>query len=811
MNRPFVILLLPLAIGILISHFFELNLFIIFAIFCLIILGIFYNIIKKKPNQNMLIILFLILGIFLYIANDNSILKTQVNKRVECTGIVEEVLKKDENQEKYVIKVDELDKTKIKREKIILNIIGNKDLEIGDRISFNGELKIPMINTNPKLFNYRLNLITEKIFTIITIKEHSIISIDKSHQNLKYRIKNRFISSVENLFNIYLNEKNSSLIKSIILGKSIYLDEQDISLYRDMGLAHILAVSGLHIGVLSGFFIFIFSRIGIKRIKNVIFTLIILWVYGYLIGFPTSILRSNIMFSLLFYSQIIHEPYDSINTLSFAMFILLIINPYYLFNIGFQLSFAASFAIITFTPRIEDLFYPLKNSIVTTLSAILGVQIGLFPIQSYYFNKISLLGVLANIAIVPILSISLVLGFLMIFFNFTFAYVNNFIGPILNFIISIQFKILYLLNHIPFNIVKIFSPEFIVIIMFYIFIFILFKIIDIRKLKKPIVKTLVIYFIILLIYNSYWITRDDTMELHFIDVGQGDSILMRAGHKAYLMDTGGSLFGNFDIGEYITLAYLEKLGVRKLDAVFITHFDEDHSQGLDALLENMPIDMVLGSYIPRENHIYKKIVNKCIPFIVLNEGHIIDLGKNARLKIIWPNKGINRELSPNNLSLVSILSTNKYRVLFTGDIEEDAEYFVLDKLNNKVDIIKIPHHGSKTSSTERLLEKIVPKVGIISVGRNNIYGHPNKEVIDRYNALNTKLYRTDEMGLIKIILDDDNYTINTFLENGDKIKPKLYVFLYDNIFILSFYFIYFMLIYILVKNSSTEGDDIFVL
>ncbi len=141
--------------------------------------------------------------------------------------------------------------------------------------------------------------------------------------------------------------------------------------------------------------------------------------------------------------------------------------------------------------------------------------------------------------------------------------------------------------------------------MFYIFIFILFKIIDIRKLKKPIVKTLVIYFIILLIYNSYWITRDDTMELHFIDVGQGgDSILMRAGHKAYLMDTGGSLFGNFDIGgEYITLAYLEKLGVRKLDAVFITHFDEDHSQGLDALLENMPIDMVLGSYIPRENHI----------------------------------------------------------------------------------------------------------------------------------------------------------------------------------------------------------------
>ena len=145
----------------------------------------------------------------------------------------------------------------------------------------------------------------------------------------------------------------------------------------------------------------------------------------------------------------------------------------------------------------------------------------MFPIQSYYLNKIILLGVLANIAIVHILSISLVLGFLMIFFNFTFAYVNNFIGPILNFIISIKFKILYLFYHIPFNIVKIFSPEFIVIIMFYIFIFILFKIIDIRKLKKPIVKTLVIYFIILLIYNSYWITRDDTMELHFIDVGQG--------------------------------------------------------------------------------------------------------------------------------------------------------------------------------------------------------------------------------------------------------------------------------------------------
>lgn len=813
MNRPITVLLTPYILGVLFVYYCEINPLTMIILLLISIITLFYNIINNSLNQKFLIVLFFFLGIFTTVTvNNGSALIHQVDKRSNLYGTVEQVIHIDDTRGKYVVKVGQLDNKSITKEKIILNVIGNMDLERGDTICFNGVLKIPPENSNPKLFNYRLALMSDKIYTTMTIKDYSIREINKNNPNIRYTIKSKIISHIEDLFSSKLKEDNSSLITSIILGKSNYLNEENLFLYRDMGLAHILAVSGLHIGIISGFLIFLFSRLGIKRSLNLSLTLGLIWIYGYLIDFPPSILRSSIMFTVLFCSQLIHEPYDSINTLSLAALVLLLINPYYLFNLGFQLSFMATISIILFAPKLNSIFYPNNNRLTNTLSSLIGVQIGLFPIQIYYFNKISLLSIPANIVVVPLLSLSLILGLLMIIFSYVIPFLNVGIGIVLDFILSLQFKILDMLNHIPYNIYKIFSPEIISILLFYIIILFLFGFIDIKRLNKDIHKIMLVCLFLIIVFNMVFIINDKSVELHFIDVGQGDAIFIRTRKANYLMDTGGSFFDSMDIGNSITLPYLEKLGVKRLDGIFITHFDEDHSQGLNALMENLKIDYIISSYYPEDSQLTEKIKTNKIPFMILKKGHRLFLDKEVNLDILWPCDELDNSYKPNNRSLVSLLTIEDTKILLTGDIEKEGEILIAKDFNEKVDIIKIPHHGSNTSSTWEFIEELKPEVGIISVGRNNFYGHPNIEVLERYKELRTQIYRTDSMGLIEIKHKNGDYFIKHFLQNGVRPKFNIPNFIYEHLILLLFYIVYFVVLcrYITwLFNRYTEENYIY--
>lgn len=793
-------------IGILITYYFVINNNIVIILLFFAICALVYNIIKGALNQRVILILFLLLGIFIGNNGVKSNLMDHIDKRLDYVGVIEEVLSREESFSKYIVSVRNVDNRSIPKEKIVLNISGSRDLGIGETIYFNGELKLPKENTNPRLFNYRLNLMTEKIYTAMSIKDHSIKEVDGINIAFRYRVKSNFIDVVSNTFNTYLSQKNASLMTGIFLGQSSYLSDEDIEIYRDMGLAHILAVSGLHIGIISAFIFFVLSNLGIKRKINVIITLSIIWLYGYLIGFPPSILRSSIMFTMLYYSQLIYEPYDSINAISFAMFILLMIHPYYLFNVGFQLSFAATFSIIILGPRIRERFYPFKNKIIQSFSSILGVQIGLLPFQAYYVNHINILSIIANLMMIPMVSIALILGFLMIIFTHI-PYINTLISHILEEVLNFEAMILGHLQEIPMNSLKIFSPEIMAIIIFYLLLFVVFNIISIRKLKKPILKACVFYLIFLIGINTYLIIDDDSIELHFIDVGQGDAILIRTKTADYLMDTGGSLFGDYNIAEGITLPYLEKLGINRLDALFITHFDADHSQGVPLLLENMNIGYIFSTYLPEDEEILNGIKSKDVQSIILREEDQLKLDDTVALDIIWP-KEIS-SLNSNNKSLVSILKTEGANILLTGDIEKEGEYFIKDKIHTSIDILKVPHHGSNTSSTDEFLQAIRPKDAIISVGRNNRYNHPSQDVLNRYDDMGIRVYRTDHMGLIRVIIEKGQYEIIPYLKDGKREKQDLIRFLYDNILYLMAYVICFMLIYIMVQISSYRGSEFY--
>lgn len=804
MSKPFTILTIPLAIGILITYYLMINSMFIFLLVFIAIMTLLYNIIKGGSNQSIILIIFLLLGLLIGSRARTGKLMAYIDERFEYVGIVEEVLRHDEDFSKYVVAITRVNNQRHTKEKIVLNVSGKLNLQIGETIYFDGELKLPKENTNPGLYNYRLKLMTERIYTTMSIRDHSIRVSEVDKLPFGYNIKSRFINLVTSTFSRHLSEENANLMKAIFLGQSSYLGDDELESYRDMGLAHILAVSGLHIGIISGFISLVLANLGIRKKVNVIATLATIWLYGYLIGFPPSILRSNIMFTILFLSQLIHEPYDSINSLSLAMFILLLINPYYLFNLGFQLSFAATFSIILLTPRIRHWFYPYNNKLIQSLSAIIGVQIGLLPFQVYYFNRINILSIPANLMIIPIISLALVLGFLMIVFS-TIARLTILLGGIHEYILNFEYLIFKWLEGASINTFKIFSPSLISVIIFYIIIFIIFDIISIRRLDKPLLKTICLYLILLTLGNAYYFVNSEFTEIHFIDVGQGDSILIRTKRADYLMDTGGSLFGDYNVAEAITLPYLEKLGIYSLDGLFITHFDSDHCQGVPLLLDELDIAYIFSSYLPQDDEILENIQSSRAKSVILNENDKLRLDRDIELDIIWPREV--SSLDANNRSLVSLLKTENTRLLFTGDIEREAEYMIKDKIDSPIDILKVPHHGSNTSSTEDLLQTTRPKDAIISVGRNNIYNHPSPEVIGRYENLDINIYRTDDMGLIKVIIDGNGYEIIPYLVDGERQQMDLKSSIEDNVIILLSYIFTLVLSCKMVKSTVREGEN----
>lgn len=756
MNKPFTLLIFPIIFGILLSYYFNttMEVMLVFTfLFCILFL---YNIYKKRSNNIIILLLFLLIGMMVTNINKESKLSSMFDTRKDYRGTIHQTIKTKDSESKFVVLVKSVDNKIMAKEKIVLKIIGDKHLRLGEEIEFNGVLHQPMTNTNPNLFNYRLSLLSDKIYATMTVKDFSVKKLE-GEIAFKYIIKEKFTIGVRQVFDKYLNDDNENLMSSIILGDSTYLDEDRLTRYRGLGLAHILAVSGLHIGIIAGFLLFIISRIGIKRRYNVLIVLSVIWIYGYLIGYPPSTLRASFMFSVLYYSMIIHEPYDRINTLCFTMLVLLIINPFWLFSVSFILSFITTFSIVILNPKIAGLFYPYKGKTVQALSTIISVNIGLFPVQVYYFNTVSIFGILANLITIPLLSTGLIIGMLMLLLENIIPIINVILGNFLNILLNIVSNIVLILYNLPLNTMNFLSPDIGTICLYYLMVAIIFKLIDLSLFDIKIKKIIFYYLLIYILSNSITLSSDKSINIHFIDVGQGDAILIETQSQKYMIDTGGSIFGDFDIGEGITLPYLKKIGINTLDGIIISHFDEDHSGGLNALINGLKVKKIYASYMPEIP--YEK------PITLIKENDVIILDNNTKLEFLWPENNLEgSSLSGNNKSLVCILTYYDKQILFTGDIEVETESKLIDKIQKPVDILKVAHHGSKTSSTLEFIKSISPKHSIISVGRNNFYGHPNEEVLNRLESIDSTIYRTDEMGLIKVILNKDNMKITHYLK-----------------------------------------------
>lgn len=600
-----------------------------------------------------------------------------------------------------------------------------KKVNIGSSVIVKGKLVSPKNNTVPYLFNYKKYLYNKRVYYTLKIDN---IKILKENSNSFIKLKNKVIKHV----NSY---KDSTYLYAFILGKTELISDEVLTSYRENGISHLFALSGLHVSIFSSILLFILKKLRFKEILNYVLIFIFLLLFSFITGFSPSILRATLLFFLLSINKVFYLNIRTLDILYLVFIILVIINPFIIYNLSFILSFTAAFFLIFSSDLLKG-----KNYFVSLFKVSLLSYFASLPLSIYYFGYTNLLGTILNLVFVPLVSF--------VVFPLT----------LLTFIISKFYSILNITTNLLESLSLLFN-KFKIIIYFprinLIFVFIYLSILMLYiKFKKKICLYLIIVLLIFFKIRPY---MDNNTYIYYIDVGQGDSILVVTQHlnKTILIDTGGIVSFNENYKSNIvknkTIPFFRRIGINKVDYLFLTHGDYDHAGEANELLSNFCVKKVFINK-GNINNIEKKINNK---EVLMLKNFVIDNIKVNSLN----NNVFNNE---NDNSTVLLFNIYDYKFLFMGDASIKTEEYLLNNyILPNVDILKVGHHGSYTSTSTDFINVIKPKYSVISVGENNIYKHPNKNVLDILD--NTKLFRTDVDGTIEVKISKKGYKIKTYV------------------------------------------------
>ena len=730
-----------------------------------------------------------------------------ISKSNNYKGIIVEEKEEEDYKKVYIVKLQS-DNEIINNRKCILNLKNknNKKLSYGDEIYFDREYSIPEGKRNYGGFDYSLYMKTQKLYGTFEIENYELINKNKGNK-IEEKILG-FKKYVKNILNTNLQKDEANLCIGLLIGDRTNISKQIEEDFKNSNLTHMLAVSGSHFTYIIIAISFVNKGIKRKRLGQIIMIIVII-LFMNLTGNTASVVRSGIMAIYIILASIFHKRADIWTSMAVAIIIQLINNPYAIFDIGLQLSYGGVIGIVVFNKNIlskilyfdnyikinikekiqknnkykmqeinntEIKLSKVKKYIIEASAVTISANIVIIPIMMYHFNTISFTFLISNLIVGPILGFVVIFGFILIFLSFI---LNSLLMPfffILNFLISIILYIAHICANLPFSKVFVPTPNKLILVLFYLNLFTLFYYKE-KNVKNKKQKYSSILLIIIIIFNFIYPLAASTkknLTINFIDVGQGDSTLIRVDNKNILIDGGGSLYSDsFDVGEKTLFPYLLDRGITYLDYVIVSHFDADHFQGLEYVINNIKVKNAIISSLGQNSKEYETFLNlakkKKINIIYVKKGDSINFN-NAKIEILYPDNEIINDNAKNNNALVCKLIYNNFSMLFTGDIEEIAEKKILklyekNKEKLRADILKVGHHGSKTSSSYNFIKTVSPKIALIGVGKDNNFGHPNLGVIERLEKSGATIYRTDYMGEIELsIKSNGNMTINTCIK-----------------------------------------------
>jgi competence protein ComEC len=636
--------------------------------------------------------------------------------------------------------------------KILINIKMSQDIpsiKYGDSLYIEGEFKQPEEARNYKGYNYKQYLKTKKIIGTVELEKAKILKSSNGsfiHNIQKY---------IKDTINGTLTDEEGNLLLAILLGDKDKLSEDIQESFKTSNLSHMLAVSGAHVSYIILGLTYVLQNSIIGKKNGKIVCIIFLLVFMAITNFTPSVTRACIMAVLTLFSGIIYRKSDVYTNISVAALITLIFNPYNLLDLGFQLSYGGTIGIIIFIKRIQEKKSNSKviNYIKQMALVSIYANIIIIPIMMYHFNTVSFTFIISNIMASPILGIIVITGFLFIITSITVKPLTSLIAIFIKPILSILIKISQICSKLPFSNILVVTPYMFNVISYYAII-----LYCIKSKKNNKCKIIICLLIVLILINFIIYIFPQKLRIFFIDVGQGDStLIITPDKKTVLIDGGGS--DSFDVGEKVLLPYLLDRRILKVDYVLISHFDTDHCGGILTIMEKVKVKNIIISEQAEHSENYERfkklMIHKKIRLIEVKKGDKIKIGRYSEFKILFPTSRLLSENPLNNNSIVAQFNYNNFKMLFTGDIEKLAEQQILkaEKAEIRADILKVAHHGSKTSSIPEFIKAVKPKIALIGVGKNNTFGHPNQQTIKNLENIKCRIYRTDLQGEIIIKID----------------------------------------------------------
>lgn len=709
-------------------------------------------------------------------------------KELEDVSVIAKVVDNGVNKEyktTYKIKVEKINKKdKFKGTYLYLDV--NKKLEnnlkYGDYINLQGEYKMPGKATNYQGFDYSEYLKTLKIYG--TIKAKQINVLRKDCNNILFTISNNILTKIKDIAQENISEEKANLLLGILVGEKSEISEQMNENFKESNISHILAVSGLHVSYIILAINQVLEKTQGKRIAKIL-TIFFIIVYMFITNFSPSVVRSGIMAIISILAKLTYNKNDIWTSMAFSILCILIYNPYLITSAGVLLSYGGTIGIIVFQKSVSQILKKITEKfkryvksvrmidhLQDAISVSFSVQLVIAPIMAKMFNTISLSFFITNFFVGLIIGPIIILGFLFIISNFLFSNIikisilqilfSSVIKFLLDKLLDVLIAISKLGNVLPLNKIYIVTPTILQIVIYYLMIFIVnifYRILCrrkisvfekrlinwknlckhlIRKKRQKLFEISLIFLIIVILIKI--IPKD--LKVYFIDVGQGDSsLIVTPQNKTILIDGGGS--EHYNIGKNTLLPYLLDRKITKIDYVIISHFDTDHVGGILTILQELSVKkVIIGKQYdncPNYEEFLKIIKEKNIFVKMVSKGDIINIEKDIQIKVLFPEEKLITENAINNNSLVLKLIYKDFSMLFTGDIEKITEERLIDLYINtkelKTIVLKVAHHGSNSSSIQEFLELIEPKIALIGVGKNNLYGHPNLDVLERINDL----------------------------------------------------------------------------
>jgi len=788
MQFPLFFLVISLAAGILLSSLFFIS--IPAAISALLIslasTWLFFLFRKNKSAFAFLLLTVLFLGTTLHTSRnrafkDNPLHKFKSTAYSDFIGSLYKSPSRGNNRDFLFLKV----------EKVVFN---NKE----EKIKGNLRISIPLSSGTSSL---RSLLVHDKIkvsakitplkdfqnFNPSSLKEYlknqnihnrayskSPLLVEKIKSGNKYSIlriisflRLKFLQKIEEHFT-YETEKSLSsqgaILEALLLGERGRIPDSISRTFQNSGLYHLFAISGAHIAIISFLIFSIFKIIKIPTRVSYILLIVFLIIYALLVEGRPSVIRATIMTLAFLFGKLIWKDVNLINTISMSAFFLLIINPFNLFALGFQLTFAATFSIILFLPKIIKYLprFPLKISELFAIS--LTAQLGVLPFIARAFNRVAFSSLILNFAALPLIGVIMACGYIFLPLSFMNVSLAQIMVKVISCLINLLITTSHLFDSLAFISYRIPTPRLLTIIGYFLFLFLLLLPSRIKKQKLIFSLCFIAAFVIIITYPFK--SNSKTLKFTFIDVGQGDSILVEfPGRKKMLIDGGGSPVSTFDIGERVVSPFLWRKGIKKIDYLILTHAHPDHLNGLKAVVRNFKIGEYWESFSPLQDKTYTSFKKSLSPLVTLRRmfRNQILIENNIKIEILHPQEAKSDVLFANNdQSLVLRFIYGKTSFLLTGDIEIKSENEILQTEQEiSSQVMKSPHHGSNSSSSMAFLKKVSPAIVVISVGEGNWYRFPSSEVLKRYNETGLKVFRTDIHGAVEISSDGNYISIRT--------------------------------------------------